>query len=104
VLGSGGVNALTSNIGSYAAHRLEAWPEFGVTLKWQATSYLQLRLGYSILLLEGVARAASQIDPLINTANFAPATTRSSPINPAFNFTRSDIFVQTISAGLVFSY
>jgi Putative beta barrel porin-7 (BBP7) len=104
VFSSGGVNALTSNIGSYAAHHLEAWPEFGVTLKWQATSYLQLRVGYSILLLEGVARAASQIDPFINTANFAPATIPTSPLNPAFNFSRSDIFVQTVSAGLVFSY
>lgn len=104
VVTPGGVYALPSNIGAYAAHRLESMPEFGATLKWQVTSYLQLHLGYSFLMLNGVVRAPDVLDTAINTANFVPSTTPPSPNRPAFLFSRSDVWVQTISAGLVFSY
>jgi len=56
------------------------------------------------MMLDGIVRAPDVIDTAINTANFVPQTTPPSPNRPAFLFSRSDSWVQTISAGLTFTY
>ena len=62
VFTSGGVLALPSNIGAYSYTHLTTLPEFGATFKWQATSNLQFRVGYSFLFLDGIMRAGNQVE------------------------------------------
>ncbi len=104
VVSAGGVYALGSNIGSYNANRLQAMPEVGAAVRWQPTSNVQFRLGYSLLMLEGIARAGDQIDATINTANLPPATTGFGANRPTFNLQRTELLVQSVSFGMVFSY
>src|SRR5262249_3095843 len=70
----GGVLALASNIGTYKDSRVKFLPEAGLNLKWQALSNLELRVGYSFMLLNGVARAGNQVDTIITPANFGATT------------------------------
>jgi hypothetical protein len=59
VVTNGGVYALSSNIGAFSRSHLQVLPELGTTLMWQVTPNLQIRFGYSFILLNGVARAAN---------------------------------------------
>ncbi len=64
-----------------------------------------MRLGYSALFLNHIARAAEQIDPTVNPNFFPPANpSLGGPSRPAFNFNKSDIWMQSISFGLLFTY
>ena len=63
---SGGVYALGTNIGTHAANNWVVFPEVGAGVSWRITSNLQLRVGYDVLFLNGVARAADQVNTTIN--------------------------------------
>jgi hypothetical protein len=105
VSSSGGVYALDSNIGTYHIGHLRALPEVGVSLKWQVTSYLQLRTGYSLMVLDGVAHAGDQVDQVINPANFSPTSgTPAAGSRPAFNFRSSEVWIQSVTIGAVLTF
>jgi hypothetical protein len=106
VLQTGGLYALSSNIGKHEDDEWTVLPEFGATLQWRATRHLQLTLGYSLLWLNQVARAADQIDPSINTRLLPPATQSPNPNgdHPTFSISRSDVWLQSITFGARFSY
>ena len=97
-----GVLALPSNIGMYHFNEWWSLPEGGATLSWSIRPNLQVRLGYSVLVLNGVARAGNQIDTTINPALYNQAT--ATPMRPQFSLTRSDLWIQTINLGVVFTY
>lgn len=98
IVSSGGVLALASNIGQHTSNDWVAAPEVGVNVGWNATPNLRLRVGYSLLILYEVARAAEQVDLNIN-ANLIPPTTVVGPGRPLFDLQRSTIWLQTLNLG-----
>ncbi len=100
---AGGVYALASNIGTQHSNDWVVAPEFGLNVGYQLTSNVRLRLGYSFLFLDGIARAADQIDFTINQNLFPPAIT-GGPNRPAVTPVRSDIWVQSINFGVEIQY
>jgi hypothetical protein len=102
---SGGVLALATNSGSFDSHDWKVMPEFGLNFAWQIRPYVKLHAGYSFILLNGVARAADQIDTTINTNFLPPANLAAGgPLRPAFNIQRTDMWIQSINIGLEFTY
>lgn len=100
----GGVLALPSNMGSFSANYLAAVPNFGLTLKWQVMPNLQFRAGYSLLWINGAARAGSEVNTTINTNNFPPATNVVPFSQPTYILQRSDLWIQNINVGLTWTY
>lgn len=99
----GGVLALGSNIGSFSQNTWTVLPELGVNLGWQIRKGVRLNLGYNLLFLNEIARAPSQVDFHINPGLFPPAT-GTGPASPAFTLNQSNIWIQSINAGLTFSF
>jgi hypothetical protein len=102
---TGGVLALSSNIGQHGSEQWTVVPEFGVGVNWQMNSQWRLRLGYTILLLDRIARAADEVDFTVNP-NLFPGTGQSTtgPSRPSFTLHRADIWVQTLNVGVEFSF
>jgi hypothetical protein len=99
----GGVLALSSNSGGTADTDWRAIPEVGITLAWQVRSYLTVRTGYSLIYFNQIVRAADQVDTTINT-NLLPNGNGAGPTRPAFNITRTDMWMQSLNLGLEFTY
>jgi hypothetical protein len=105
VVQAGGLYALVSNIGRHTGHKIAVLPEFGITLGWQATQRIRLTVGYTLLLLSDIARAADQIDQTINPAFLPPPMqTPTLTDRPAFRLIRSDATLQSINLGMDFIY
>ena len=100
---TGGVLAVSSNSGVLSSADWKAMPEFGATLNWQIRSNVSARLGYSFLFLNGVARAADQIDTTVNP-NLFPGNSGLGVARPSANRVRSDMWIQAANVGLQFSY
>ncbi|HEV2948595.1 MAG TPA: BBP7 family outer membrane beta-barrel protein [Gemmataceae bacterium] len=102
---SGGVLALSSNIGN---HRSEDWtifPEFGANLSWHITPRLEMRLGYSFLFMNDIVRAHDQLNFNINPGLFPPATAAAgSPNQPSFRFHIGDAWIQAINVGVQYDF
>jgi hypothetical protein len=101
---SGGLFALASNNGTFGGHDWEILPEVGINLSWGVTSYLSVRVGYSILWLKDLARPGDQIDTSVNPALFPPVQAGAAPSRPAFHLVTQDAWVQSLSLGVGFSY
>lgn len=103
---TGGLLALSSNIGRYSTHNTGAvLPEFGLNVGWQALPHLKLRAGYNVLLLDGIARAADQVDLAVNPALVPPgSSTVTGPIRPSFGVNTAEIWIQTLSLGAEFTF
>ena len=99
----GGVYALSSNIGNRSSNHWYALPEADVNLTWNIRNNVQLRLGYSVLLLSGLARAGNQVDTFINPALFPPSL-GTPPFRPQFLANRADMWIQSLNIGLQFTY
>ncbi len=101
----GGVLALPSNSGATADTDWRAIPQVGATLSWQVRSYLTVRAGYSFIYFNQIVRAADQVDTTINP-NLLPGASSAlgGPARPAFNLTRTDMWMQSINLGLEFTY
>jgi hypothetical protein len=107
LLQTGGLYALASNIGDHSDDQWDIMPEVGLKLGWRVTSHLQVNLGYSLLWLNGVGRAADQIDFNINPALLPPAQRAPAPDgsdHPTFSIGRSDVWLQSITFGATYSY
>ena len=102
---TGGVFALGSNSALTTSHDWKAMPEAGATLNWQIHSNMSVRLGYSFIFLNGVVRAADQIDTTVNTHLFPGANAAlGGPARPTAFFIRSDMWIQSINLGLLMTY
>ena len=89
---SGGVLALSSNIGSHPNYDWAIMPEFGLTLSWQCNCHLRLHGGYSVIGLTQFAQAANQVDLTINPNLFPPPVQPLvGPNRPAFRQETSDV-------------
>lgn len=102
---TGGVFALASNLHTLNDTEWGAIPELGVGVAYRLRDNTLLRLGYSVLWLSGITRAGEMVDTTLNPNLFPPATNpsadpqRPAPLNP-----RTDMWIQTLSLGLVFTY
>jgi hypothetical protein len=100
--GVGGVYALSSNIGNHFIDSLVVAPEFGLNMNYQLTSNIRVRLGYSFLYLQGIARAADQVDFHVNPNLFPPAA--GTGTRPGFSLVASDIWIQSVNLGVEFRF
>ncbi|MBI2805839.1 MAG: BBP7 family outer membrane beta-barrel protein [Planctomycetes bacterium] len=100
----GGVYALSSNSGLFTRSDWKTMPEITATLSWRVLANLNVRLGYTFLLLDNIVRAPDQIEPLINPNLFPPAVPGASPNQPAFSMHRTSLWIQSINLGLEFTY
>jgi hypothetical protein len=72
---SGGIFALSSNIGNYTSNQFSVMPELGFTVGYDITSRLRATMGYSFIYWSQVHRAGEQIDTNLNPNLLPPATT-----------------------------
>ncbi len=100
----GGVLALPSNMGSNPENYLGVIPNFGLALKWQVMPNLQFRAGYSLLWINGAARAGNEVNTTINPNNFPPATNVVPFSQPTYILQRSDLWIQNVNVGLTWTY
>jgi hypothetical protein len=101
----GGVLALASNSGTTTTADWKCMPEAGLALNWQIRNNISARIGYSFIFLNGVARAADQIDSTINPTLFPGNGGAATPgSRPAANHIRSDMWIQTLNLGVQFVY
>jgi len=101
VVRTGGLFALSTNIGEYHSDVWTVVPELGLDLNWKVRENLRVRFGYTLIGLERFARAADQLDFTVNS-NFLPPAGASpaGPAQPAFNFQKANLWVQTLSLGV----
>jgi len=105
VLQAGNLFALPTNFGNHHTDDWTLLPELGVTLGWRASQNLRVTVGYSVLWLERIARAADQIDFTVNPTRLPGASaTPTGPERPTFLFTRNDAWLQSLSVGAEITY
>lgn len=102
---AGGVFALGTNIGSFTRNELAVLPEFGAAVGWRVTSTLKVRAGYSVLMLNQVARAADQVNTTINPNRFPGLNGPQGGLNePGFYLNRTNTWIHGATVGLEWSY
>jgi hypothetical protein len=105
---TGGLLALSSNIGSHHHATFSVVPEVALTVGYQINPNVRVFVGYDFLYWTGVARAGEQIDtnldvtkiPFFNTGNLPPAPGN----HPQVLFRESDFWAQGLIAGVLFTY
>jgi Putative beta barrel porin-7 (BBP7) len=100
-----GFLAGTTNSGLSSSGDWKVLPEAGFALNWQVRPNVNLRLGYTFMLLNGVAQAGGKIDTTINP-NFLPGgnTALGGQLRPANNNDRADVWIQSINLGVQWTY
>ena len=99
---TGGVLALSSNIGSYNRTRTAVVPEAIVNLGYKFAPWGTLTVGYNFLYVTEVVRPGGQMDNVVNTSNLPFAGGSSG--RPSFLFNGEDFWAQGISFGLMLQY
>jgi hypothetical protein len=102
-LASGGVLALSSNIGIYDSERFSVVPELGLTLGMDLAPQVRATLGYDLLYWDAVARPGEQIDLNIDPRQFPPPAITNGA-RPQFVLHTSDYWAQGINLGLDFRF
>lgn len=100
---AGGLLALPTNIGTRIDSEFGVLPEFGVQARTQLTPRLSSYLGYSLILLNGVARTGEQIDRLVNPSQLGGQPLAGSA-RPSPTLGDNDFWLQSVNAGLEFSW
>jgi hypothetical protein len=103
----GGILALPSNIGHHNRTVVSFVPDTGLNVGVKVTSHIQLLAGYSFLFWNSVVRPGRQIDPGVNPSQI-PTTgafgTPGGPARPVFLFNGENVWMQTLSLGVLFQY
>jgi hypothetical protein len=101
---TGGLLALSSNIGQYSTDQFAVVPELGLTLGYQLSPHVQLNFGYSFIYWSCVARAGDQIDYKVNPdlipGSGAGPVTNPNLLHPAFSFQETSFWAQGINLGV----
>jgi len=98
---TGGLYALSSNIGDYSSTRFAVVPELDLHVGYLIRPQLRLLVGYSLLYIPQVLRAGEQIDPVVNTQLLPPVVPPvTGPQRPAFPNHDSDLWVQGLNLGI----
>lgn len=101
---SGGLLALSSNIGRTSTTDAIIVPELNVNLGYDVNSIIRLRAGYSFLYLNSVARPGAVIDTTINPNLIPPAAGATAPARPTVLADRDDFFLHGVNAGVELRY
>ncbi len=102
---TGGLLALSTNIGHYEQNTFAVVPELDMNLGYQFTRHTRVVLGYSALYWSKVARAGEQIDRNVNStllpnAAAAGVTPTGDLTRPLFTFQETGFWAQGINVGL----
>jgi hypothetical protein len=100
---SGGLLALSSNIGSYTQTRFATVPEIELKVGYQLTSQLRLIAGYDVLYWTGVQRAGGLIDTTVNP-NLIPPAIGGGPNRPQPTFNTTALWAQGFSFGARYAF
>lgn len=112
----GGVFALQNNSGNFSQNQFTVVPEIGLNLKYELTSQLAIRVGYSALYWSNVARPGAQIDPVLNTKLIPTGAQLPFPVGastfavgqeqgrPNFAFRDTAFWAHGINVGMEFRY
>ena len=103
----GGLLANASNIGRYNHDEFAFIPEININIGLNVTRGLTAYLGYNFLYINNIARAADQINPIVNTATvpFSPnygALNR--PIVPRQIFAQDEFWLMGVNFGMMMRY
>lgn len=106
LVGSGGILALNSNIGTTSQSRFAVAPEAQLKLMYQLSPKWSAYVGYNVLVISSVVRPGDQIDTVVDPTQIPspgnlnpPAGTR-----PAVLFKSTPFVAQGVSIGLLASY
>jgi len=100
---TGGLLALSTNIGNYEQNRFAVIPELGATLGVQLTQRLRGTVGYSFVYWSNVVRPGDQIDLDLNQTfipRFGGGIAGSGFQRPEFDFRETDYWAQGLNVGL----
>jgi hypothetical protein len=97
--GTGGLLALSTNIGRYERDAFSVVPQIGATLGYQVSRHTRFTLGYSFLYWSRVARAGEQVDLRVNP-NFLPEGDQTGAARPAFAFQETGFWAQGMNFGV----
>lgn len=99
-----GLLAQSTNNGVRGSNDWVVAPEVGINLNYEIAANLKFRLGYSFLLLPSVARPGDQIDLTLNQPLLPGGIPAGGDQRPAFILNRTDVWIHTFNAGLMFTY
>jgi hypothetical protein len=104
---AGGLLTQPTNIGRFSKDRFAVAPEAGLNIAYQITPRVRALVGYDFLYISNVARAADQIDRVVNPTQLPSLAGRGTlvgPARPAVLFKDSDFWAQGVNFGLEFRY
>ena len=98
---SGGMLALTSNMGTYTQNEMAVIPELGVTLGFDVTKRWPGDVRFTRSSIGATWRGpADQIDRNLNPTYFANNGPTAGAVQPEFSFITSDFWTQGMNFGL----
>lgn len=105
VPGAGGFLAQPTNMGHFTRTTVSAIPELDLKLGYNITPNVQLSVGYSFLYWYHLARAANQIDPLVDPGFLLQGgPTGTAATSPAFSLQERGAFIQGLTVGFEWRY
>jgi hypothetical protein len=102
ITSAGGLLTQPSNIGGFVRDEFAVIPEGQLNLRYCLTHSLELSVGYTIIYYSDVVRPADQIDLRVDPRQITDPDNASAL--PAFDFVRSDFWLQGINAGLEYKF
>jgi hypothetical protein len=99
----GGLLALPTNIGYDKQSLFAAAGEFGIAADYALWSQCRLSLGYTLIWLTTVGRAADQVDSTINPSQLGGGSL-DGPADPSFRLRTSDFWAQGVTIGLEYQF
>ena len=99
----GGLLAQPTNMGQYEQDQFAVVPELGMRVHYDLTPRMEASVGYTMLYVSKVVRAAEQVDPSINDTQFGGGTL-TGLARPAFNLMTNDFWAQGIDVGLQYRF
>jgi hypothetical protein len=98
---TGGLLALSSNIGTRDSDTLAALPEFGMNLQLRLTNRMSLQAGYSTLLLTDVYRTGQLIDRTVNPTYLPGAGPTAGSPRPGVTEQETDFWAHGLNLALI---
>jgi hypothetical protein len=95
----GGLLALPTNIGRHHSCSFATAPELSIKLRRQLSRYLILTLGYSVMMVDNVARTGDQLDLVVNPTQINGGALPGIP-RPAVLMNDSQLWLQGFNIGL----
>lgn len=96
---SGGLLSQPTNIGRHKSTELSVIPELGVQLRRRISHSFVFTLGYTLIVVDHVARVGEQIDTAINTSQLADSPLVG-PARPSVPMNDRTLWVQGFTMGL----